>query len=329
MVTENRYYLGIDQGYTKTSLALLSPEKEVIHVDEERTWFDNCSATRRANAILLQQRYSERLQKLLGRLQISVEAPVNVYFSTNGDLPEQEVYSLFNQKRLVVASFEQFSDVHSHYGLTNMPGRCIMYVCGSYYNLMYYDKNNNVTCLQGRYWDATSWGSGLCAYCLGNFILDVYAESCLSCSNNQLIRAVERQLGIMRGNKTVYDYIQMLRLHYDKGCVMKLAQLVSQFINHPQIARYLEREIEKSLLAVRLLGEHAGDPDVRTVFLGGGVFTNNEILVDAFKQRAPNISIECVKGYPALGAVYFRLRNPNAEIATWQPKEVTSGNQYK
>ena len=312
----NQWYLGIDQGYTKTSLILLSDTMEVLHVDEERTSFNRLNnknpPSTKPGTRSLYKRYSERLWRLLNKLRIPGKIPVNVYFATNGGLSDQEIYTLLRQKGVTVASLEQFSDVHAHYGLTDMPGKCIVYVCGSYYNLMYYDKGNNVTCLQDRYWDATSWGSGLCAYSLGNFILDAYAESCLNHDNDELIKEVENQIGISR-KESIYDYIRKLRLYHDRGYVMQLAPLISEFTSDKRIIGYVEKEAKNS-----------GDSNIKAIFLGGGVFANNRFVVrfvvDAIKYYASNVRVETITGNPALGAIRFRLRNPNSKIATWQPK---------
>lgn len=313
------YLLGIDQGYTKTRLALISRNDETIYTDEEETSFDSVPFVIKPNNKLIHLRYQERFKSILNRLKILSDMEVAVYYSTNGGLSGHYVSSQLERKGLKIVNFEEFNDSHGHYGLTEMPGRCITYVCGSYYNLMYYDKYNNVTCLPDQFWDAMSWGNGLCAYLIGQLILDTYAESCLENINSELTHIIESRFG-SRNNKSVYQYIKEIRLKYDRGCIMQLAPLVSRFRYLERISQYLEREIDNSLLAIRILGDHANDAEIKTVYLGGPVFNNNQFLIDKFRKKALNINLESTEGNTALGAIYFRLRNLDAEIATSQPK---------
>jgi hypothetical protein len=55
-----------------------------------------------------------------------------------------------------VQALEVFTDVHNHYGLTDMPGNAVTVACGSHWNAMYYDDANNVICFASpcAIWDA-------------------------------------------------------------------------------------------------------------------------------------------------------------------------------
>ena len=314
------YYIGIDQGYSSTRLAFVSRERELVHADEEGTDFSTLPLVPIPTDASLQDRYRHRLSELMSRSPTVTGTSVNVYLATNGGLAQEHVYHEIEKQGLQILGLEHFSDVHAHYGVTDMPGECATYVCGSYYNLMYYDGDNNVTCLSDRYWDATSWGKGLCAYSLGNLILDIYAESSLKSNNRALIQEVENRLG-PRENDSIYEYVRKARLESDRGYVMQLASLASRLRNMGQIGDYLRSETHKSILALRILEEHAKGP-ISAVFLGGSVFVHNEFLVDAFRQNLRNVRVECARGNPAAGAVHFRLRNPFAEISTSQSKSL-------
>jgi hypothetical protein len=301
------HFIGIDQGYSRTRIAVASRAGCLIHVDEERTLFDRHGLVPAPTAARLQVRYRRRLSNLLERLPVPSGTEVSVYLATNGGLLNERVAGELTKKGLRVLALEAFSDVHAHYGLTGMPGECAVYPCGSYYNLRYYDRDNRFTGLSGAYCDAISWGSGLCAYYLGNMMLDVYARSCLEDAHHALVQAVEERLGPRTGS-SIYDYVKRVRTTCDQGCVMQLAPLVSRFRGIPFVWDYLVGEIKRSILALRILEEHARG-DLRRVFLGGSVFVNNAFLVDLFHQALADVSVEVARGHTGLGAILFGLQS--------------------
>jgi hypothetical protein len=317
------YLVGIDQGYSRTRVAVVSDAGRVLHVDEERTHFGSRGLVPGPAEAQLRERYRGRLAALFRRLPLPSEARVAVHFATNGRLPPRWVVDELRRRGLRVHRVETFSDVHAHYGLTAMPGNCVMYPCGSYYNLMYYDGDNRVTGLSGAYCDVTTWGQGLCAYYLGDLLLDVYARSILEGRNPALVRAVEAHLG-PREDASIYDYVKRVRTVGDRGCLMQLAPLVAPFRTLPEVEDYLIRETERAILAFRVLAEHARGT-VRVVFLGGSVFVHNPFLADLFRHRLPGLEVHVARGCTALGAIRFKRRVAGDAVPLPEPLSASPG----
>src|SRR5688572_19356120 len=122
-----RIAIGIDQAQTKTSLAITDLRQNVLYAD-------NCSHyVQRFNHEDRHRRVIYQLLRGLDEFKVQLS---NVFIASNGYLT-REFLAIFENLNFRTESVEIFNDVHSHYGLTSMPGQCFMLVSGTYWGLTF------------------------------------------------------------------------------------------------------------------------------------------------------------------------------------------------
>jgi len=132
----NHLDVGLDKGRSKTNLAVaradghLVLEARIEHFDQ----FDPQPITDEGLLHLIAQHLTpfkaHPLSLFLGGY---LETPRSFFDGLSGD-------------GFDIQALEVFTDVHNHYGLTDMPGNAVTVACGSHWNAMYYDHANNVIC---------------------------------------------------------------------------------------------------------------------------------------------------------------------------------------
>ncbi len=132
----NHLDVGLDKGRSKTNLAVaradghLVLEARIEHFDQ----FDpQPIAESRLLHLIAQHLTPFKAHPLSLFLGGYLETPRSFFDGLSGD-------------GFDIQALEVFTDVHNHYGLTDMPGNAVTVACGSHWNAMYYDHANNVIC---------------------------------------------------------------------------------------------------------------------------------------------------------------------------------------
>lgn len=303
------YWVGIDQGTTKTALAVAEPDGTVIHSDALKTVF-NRQATDQ-NAI-----HADRLQTLLSRREgLPLQSKVRVVASMNVPLTQSELRAAFNQHGLRVTKFEQASDALGQFGLSSMTPGSLVFCAGSYYIGGHFNHQGDMHLLKWPYPTATAWGSGICAYRYGLFLLDAYATHKLAKRETEVTQGVESVLGPPRKNETVYAYIYRHKTQYPHGWIMQLAPLMTDLIRDPDVEKAMRQQTDNLLRYLDLLADDAKDPAPAKLVLAGAPIVKQPTILGWIKEGWTRSPVEVVEsGNPAAGTIRFRVRYPQARI---------------
>ena len=128
--------VGIDKGFSKTNLAVARADGQLLLQ----------ARIKHFGAHHMPPLTEERLLSVIAQQLTPFQAhPLSLFVGGYVQSPR----SFFDRPRgsgFDVRTLEVFTDIHSHYGLTDMPGNAVTVACGSHWNAMYYDDANNVIC---------------------------------------------------------------------------------------------------------------------------------------------------------------------------------------
>jgi len=300
-----KLWVGLDQGHTKTALAITNEHGDLLYEDELRTHF----TVRSAKPDDIQ---AARLQKLITQAKPLKNTTIRVIATTNNPLRRSILQRHFSTLGCKIGVFEQASDSLGHYGLTGMKGQTAVFCSGSYYISSYFDAQQNMHLLKWPYPQATTWGAGICAYRYGLAIMDTYALHALSGRHTSLMRAVEQELGPRQGS--VYDYLYLNKVSRPHGMIMQLAPLARKFTNVPELSALLQNHAKQAIGLIGLLCDQFETDRTNELILAGAPITQFPLMkkwLSAYWSRSP---IHFAKGNPAYGVLRYRLQNPNSRI---------------
>ena len=297
------YTIGIDQGYTKTRLVILDEGDNLIGELFNSNVFQD-------KDILTDRQYKNRYIGNIITLikQLSFSNKINLVFSSNGKLPDEEVISVFEQSNIKIKKYISFNDTFAHYGLSNMNGNSVVLCLGSFYNAAYFDTYNHATLLPNEYWTNIKFRSGLCAYYIGERILNEVKQDVLLKKSSDIIERIKGIINYKR-NLPISDYINNILYRKDRGMVMELSTHINSFLDRESIQDYISNEINYTTnLILSLNNDLNNNQKLNEVILSGGVIDNCSYIGNALAQNicSKNIGkVIFVNGNTALGAIMY------------------------
>lgn len=300
------YWLGLDQGYSKTAMAVADSDGRLLQEAVVATKFT-------AKPVNPQVAQAERMAKVVSRIRLPEGSRVRIIAATNEPQDVKKIRKLLNAKGLQMAFFEQASDSLGHFGLSSMKPRTLAFCTGSYYIASYFGERGDMHLLKWPYPTAVTWGSWLCAYRYGLTLLDVYARHQLQGKTSSITRAVEDALGPRQGS--VYQYLYEHKVTGPQGRIMQLAPLMNDLIRHPDIRGVVREQTGLLVDFLNLAADDSGDRKPACLVLSGAPIVRQPQILKWLKAGWKKSPIEVVEGgNPAYGAIRYRGRFPEARI---------------
>ena len=298
--------VGIDKGFSKTNLAVahangqLLLETRIEHFDQDRRPITE-----------------ERLLDLIAQQLTPFKAhPLSLFIGGYVQSPR----SFFDRPRgygLDVQALEVFTDVHTHYGLTDMPGNAITVACGSHWNAMYYDPANNVICFASpcAIWDYLPHSFEGITF--ARFLLAWWREAWDRGTPSPLADEILARTGLSpEVLRDTVEHDPMLDT-LSPPSWLALGPLISQHTNEEPVASFLDQGISQlEHLYERFCAQiHPVDPPL--LVLGGSIWSRALFgRAQGILTRA-GIPTRHSQGNPALGAIRFRHTNPTVQMEPW------------
>jgi hypothetical protein len=304
--------VGIDIGFSKTNLVVarvdgqLLLEARIEHFDPqhqlitEEMWFSE------------EQLLSEIVQSLAS----FKEHPLSLFVGGFIESP----HSFFDRlcgSGFDIREFEAFTDVHNHYGLTDMPGNALMVACGSHWNAMYYDHANNVHWLTSSQaiWDEVPHSFEGITF--ARFLLTWWSQVWQQGSSSPLADEILARSGLSPA--ILYDTVKQdpsLDNLFPPSW-LALGPLISQYADEEPVASFLDqgiRQLEHLYGLFRIQIKPAEPP---LLVLGGSIWSNVlfERVQGSLTQKG--IPVRRSQGNPALGAIRFWRANPTVAMDPW------------
>lgn len=298
--------LGIDQGHTKTCIAITDEKQNVLYEDYSSNYDQYASNREKHRRVIIE---------LLKGLNEFKASPLNVFIASNGYMTRDFV-DIFQSLGFATDSIEIFNDTHGHYGLTAMPGHCFMLASGTYWNLMFYDHHNDSKRLPGNIWKRLNTdGLTISGYGFANCILKTYRDYKFRGINHNFIHAVEDQ--IRANGKSIRFRREQVGYFDDVGHFSRLSELLPKFRNLREVDLYINQALDKICLLLKVFAENIKIKNFHYLFVGGSLWSNDFLLsmLDE-KARRQDIQVIRAQGNPAIGAIHIRLKNPEANIRT-------------
>lgn len=304
--------VGLDKGFSKTNLAVARADGHLL-LETRVEHFDQTDP---------QPITSERLLHLIAQHLTPFKAhPLYLFVGGYVESPR----SFFDSPRgygLDVQALEVFTDVHTHYGLTDMPGNAVTVACGSHWNAMYYDRANNVHCFASprAIWDdAPHSFEGIT---FARFLLAWWREAWDRGTPSPLADEILARIGL--SPEVLQDTVEhdplLDMLHPARW--LALGPLVSQYANEEPVASFLDQGISQLQQLYDRFCAQVNPPSPPLLVLGGSIWSS--ILferVEGALARA-GIPVRHSRGNPAHGAIRFRRANPGIQLEPWASRVI-------
>jgi hypothetical protein len=216
-----------------------------------------------------------------------------------------------------VRALEVFTDVHNHYGLTDMPGNAVTVACGSHWNAMYYDHANNVICLASpcAIWDYVPHSFEGITF--ARFLLAWWREAWDQGTTLPLANEILARTGLSAATlRNIVKQNPMLDT-LDPPHWLALGPLISQHANEEPVASFLDQGISQLLHLYDLFCAQVNPSSPPLLVLGGSIWSS--VLFERAQGVLARSGIPVMhsRGNPAQGAIRFRRANPTVQLEPW------------
>jgi hypothetical protein len=308
----NHLEVGLDKGFSKTNLAVARADGQLVL--EARVEHFNLTDSHPIT--------EERLLPLIAQHLTPFKAhPLSLFLGGYLETPRSFFDGLYGYG-FDVQALEVFTDVHNHYGLTDMPSNAVTVACGSHWNAMYYDHANNVICFASprAIWDdAPHSFEGIT---FARFLLAWWREAWNQGTPSPLADEILARTGL--SPEVLQDTVEhdplLDRLHPARW--LALGPLVSQYANEEPVAAFLDQGIRQLQQLYDRFCAQVHPPSPPLLVLGGSIWSS--ILfkrVEGALARA-GIPVRHSRGNPARGAIRFRRANPGVQLEPWASRVI-------
>jgi len=303
----NQLDVGLDKGRSKTNLAVARADGHLL-LEARIEHFDQIDSKPLTESGLLD---------LIAQHLTPFKAhPLSLYLG--GHL--ETLYSFFeglSDAGFDVQALEVFTDVHNHYGLTDMSGNAVTVACGSHWNAMYYDQANNVMCFASpcAIWDYVPHSFE--GFTFARFLLEWWCEAwdqgtTLPLANEMLART---GLSAATMRNAVKQDPQLSTFSPPRW--LALGPLISQHANEEPVASFLTQGISQLQHLYDRFCAQVTPASPPWLVLGGSIWSKRLFERVQGALARSGIPVKHSQGNPAQGAIRFRRTNPTVQLEPW------------
>jgi N-acetylglucosamine kinase-like BadF-type ATPase len=306
-------HLAIDQGYTKTALAVADGAGKILFSETERSAYGELNDKEGKEA--RQARYQARIDKLIAAAAGHLKGQnAQLTYAGNTNPNKDGITASLVSAGCQLESFSECGDALGHYGLSSMPARAFVLGAGSGSIVSYIDKDHNFITPPEPHWEIAQGGNLLSAGGLSDALLNLYVDEQLSAQPTAISAAVEARLGKRSRNHSIYHYLYKFRHKISRGRRLELAQDVPALASEPKVAQLINRSVDDAVNYLRLLQDYFQEPAPTELVLGGSVALGIPALRELFVTALPGMAVELASGNPAEGVLRYRLAYPQANF---------------
>jgi hypothetical protein len=299
--------VGIDKGFSKTNLAVARADGQLL-LQARIEHFDQAQKPPMTE---------ERLLYMIAQQLTPFKAhPLTLFVGGFVASPR----SFFDRPRgsgFDVRTLEVFTDVHTHYGLTDMPGNTVTVACGSHWNAMYYDRANHVHCFASPHaiWDDVPHSFDGITF--ARFLLAWWRQTWERGTSSPLADEILAHSGLSPAAlRDTVEQDPMLDT-LSPPSWLALGPLISQHASEEPVASFLDQGISQLEQLYARFCAQINPIDPPLLVLGGSIWSSALFgRVQGILTRA-GIPTRHSRGNPALGAIRFRRTNPTAQLEPW------------
>ncbi len=303
----NHLDVGLDKGRSKTNLAVaradghLVLEARIEHFDQ----FDpQPIAESRLLHLIAQHLTPFKAHPLSLFLGGYLETPRSFFDGLSGD-------------GFDIQALEVFTDVHNHYGLTDMPGNAVTVACGSHWNAMYYDHANNVICFASpcAIWDYVPHSFEGITF--ARFLLAWWCEAWDQGTTLPLANEILARTGLSAATLRNRVKQDPLLDTLSPPRWLALGPLISQHANEEPVASFLTQGISQLAHLYDRFCAQVTPSSPPWLVLGGSIWSNRLFERAQGALARSGIPVMHSQGNPARGAIRFRRTNPTVQLEPW------------
>jgi hypothetical protein len=302
----NHLDVGLDKGRSKTNLAVVDADGHVL-LEARIEHFDRASEQRITD---------ERLLHAIAQHLTPFRAhPLYLFGSHVGTT--RSFFDGLRAHGFDVQAIEVFTDVHNHYGLTDMPGNAVTVACGSHWNAMYYDHANNVICFASpcAIWDYLPHSFEGITF--ARFLLAWWREAWDQGTTLPLANEILARTGLSAATlrNTVKQDPMLDTLSPPRW--LALGPLISQHANEEPVASFLNQGISQLQHLYDRFCAQVTPSSPPWLVLGGSIWSNRLFERAQGALARSGIPVMHSQGNPARGAIRFRRTNPTVQLEPW------------
>ena len=300
----NHLHVGLDEGLSKTNLAMIDTDGQML-LEARIDHFDREQEQR-----LTDEQVTYQIARHLTAFR---SHPLHLFGSHVRNT--QEFFTRLRAAGLDVQSLTIFNDTHGHYGLTPMPGNAVTVGCGSYWNAMYYDQENNIHCFAGDIWQEVPWSFSGIAF--ARFLLSWWQEAedtdMPSLLRGEIVACAGLAPHLLR--ERIDPALSLAALSPARW--LPLGSLVSRYTHEERVSTFLSQGVnELWQLYTRFCAQiHPLSPPL--LVLGGSIWSSSIFERVRRQLEAWGITVVHSQGNPAWGAIRFRHANPAVQLEPW------------
>ncbi len=306
--------IAIDQGYTKTELALFDESGRVLFLQEVRDDYGNTylrpkSDDRRSARI---RAYEQRIAELIELIPSQYSARCTLLYDCNGGgISVSLIAKRLQTRGWTVDAWSHGNDTVSWFGLTDMNPPCLVINWGSYGNMAFIDRAGRPVQLPRPWWDILGYFEDFGAYELGVQIRHAHIEAVLT-GDRRLDELVYGVLGAR--TEDLFSYWRHIEDHCAHSALMSLSMRAGEALQHPLVRRRTKRVAQAILTRARLLLDYAHQPTMVPIFVAGGVARHQPALISLIREAAAPTPVELLVGSPAVGIGLYRRKFPDVRL---------------
>jgi hypothetical protein len=296
--------VGVDKGFSKTHLAVARPDRHLL-LEARIEHFDQTDS---------QPITAERLLHLIAQHLTPFQAhPLTLFVGGHLETPLR-FFDDLSGDGFAVQALEVFTDVHTHYGLTAMPGNAVTVACGSHWNAMYYDDANNVICFASpcAIWDALSHSFEGITF--ARFLLAWWCEARDQGTTSPLADEILARTGLSAATLRTTVKLDPLLDTLSPASFLALGPLISQHASEEPVASFLDQGIGQLVQLYDRFCAQVNPARPPWLVLGGSIWSN--VLFERAQGVLARSGIPVLhsQGNPARGAIRFRRANPTIQL---------------
>jgi hypothetical protein len=304
--------VGIDIGFSKTNLVVTGADGQFLQ-ETRIEHFDP-----KQQIITEEELFSEEqlLSVIMQQIASFKKHPISLFIGGFIESPS----SFFDHLRgsgFDVRTLEAFTDVHNHYGLTDMPGNALMVACGSHWNAMYYDRANNPHWFESpeAIWDEVP--HSFAGITIARFLLTWWSQIYQQGISSPLADEILTRSGLSPA--ALYDTVKqdpLLDTLFPPSW-LALGPLISQYADEEPITSFLDQGIRQLEHLYNLFRAQINPVEPPLLVLGGSVWSS--VIFERARGilTRTGIPMKHSLGNPALGAIQFWRANPMVPMDPW------------